>query len=444
LLALALVLVPISVSAQPGRTRLTYTFQPDCFHTVSPATCDPPGTQKRLDLGPQIAVWLEKADGSFVTDLLVTNLTAVRGIGNRPGVAFFPSTWRFPYGKRVMVLPVWAHRRGKLYPQLVIQDDGGGSGGEMGLGFHEAVSSPDPYYCLSFKPSNWVFQAPSVDAITCATSAFSSAKGKFSGEMTYYPPRNDLNGTTLHDCPTMGGECPVESRAASHFAEMNDLDAVAAATPLYGHPFSATWEVPLELPAGDYAVLLEINKEFDTNPSHTHTSFVDNRLPEAGLINNLGQPSVVFRAPIRIDHTASRRAAVTNIAGYGDWDGATGTLHPPDETISDDPGSGRGRLLVIKQPSAATEPLMGRLHVMSEVEQPVAPDAGAPDTASEDAAGEMQAMGGASGTPDAGAPAPPVANAEDSGCSYGGGGASGAGALLVVAVLGARLRRRRG
>jgi len=56
----------------------------------------------------------------------------------------------------------------------------------------------------------------------------------------------------------------------------------------------------------------------------------------------------------------------------------------------------------------------------------------------------MQAMGGASGTPDAGAPAPPVANAEDSGCSYGGGGASGAGALLVVAVLGARLRRRRG
>ena len=30
----------------------------------------------------------------------------------------------------------------------------------------------------------------------------------------------------------------------------------------------------------------------------------------------------------------------SSYAGYGDWDGATGTLHLPDMTISDVPGSG--------------------------------------------------------------------------------------------------------
>jgi hypothetical protein len=59
-----------------------------------------------------------------------------------------------------------------------------------------------------------------------------------------------------------------------------------------------------------------------------------------------------------------------DIAGYADWDGATGKLHPADTTISDAPGSGRGRLLTIEQPSLQGGPaLAGRVHVVTEVEE---------------------------------------------------------------------------
>src|SRR5690606_14311583 len=39
-------------------------------------------------------------------------------------------------------------------------------------------------------------------------------------------------------------------------------------------------------------------------------------------------------------------SAVTEYAGYGDWDGATGTVHPPDSTISQSGGSGADRLQI--------------------------------------------------------------------------------------------------
>src|SRR5687767_9476536 len=104
-----LALAPGVADAQtdpPTRTlRMRFTFQPDCFRATLVSACETPKANQRLDLGPQIAVWLEGDQKAFVTDLMVTNLTAVRGIGNRPGFWKFPSTWRFPYGKRKNVLP---------------------------------------------------------------------------------------------------------------------------------------------------------------------------------------------------------------------------------------------------------------------------------------------------------------------------------------------------
>src|SRR5438045_5730198 len=134
--------------AQTGTTanatvRLRYAFQPDCLRKSPDAPCDGPKATMKLDFGPQIAVWVEKADGSgFVDTLMVTNATAVWGIGNRPGNWLFPSNWRFPYGKRTMDLPVWAHARGRTYGTLVMQDDDGANNKELWLGFHEAISSP--------------------------------------------------------------------------------------------------------------------------------------------------------------------------------------------------------------------------------------------------------------------------------------------------------------
>ena len=373
-----LALAPGGLQAQGDRSgglRLRYTFQPDCFRASLSAPCETPRTNMRLDLGPQIAVWLEKADRStFVADLMVTNLTAVRGIGNRPGYWKFPSTWRFPYGKRKMVLPVWAHARGRLYDTVMMQDDGGDSGGEMGIGFHEAISSPDPYHCLSFMSSQWVFNADTVDAITCPTGVFNSSKGRLDpSEKTPYPPRSDLVAFIDRDCDVMwnqNGECPLTMRSASRYADLNDLDLVAAATPVYGRAHSGVWTMPTSLPDGDYALMVEINKEFDGNASHAYRSYIDPRLPDAGFTNNFGQPAVVYRVPIRLDRSAAQQAVAMDIAGYADWDGASGKLHAPDSTISDAPGSGRGRLLVIEQPSIDGGPARkGRLHVVTEVDQ---------------------------------------------------------------------------
>ena len=95
--------------AVPARAQncmtLRYDFQPDCYHAPGDAACL--RSVDRLDLGPQIAVWVESADRTmFVDTLMVTNMTAARGIGNRPGVSNFLSGPLFPYGKRSMALPL--------------------------------------------------------------------------------------------------------------------------------------------------------------------------------------------------------------------------------------------------------------------------------------------------------------------------------------------------
>ena len=200
-LALALVTRPAPAAAQ-SCAQLRYTFQPDCYRAAGSATCVE--TIDRLDFGPQIAVWLESADGTrFVDTLMVTTLTASRGIGNRPGVWNFPSGPYFPYGKRAMALPIWAHARGTLYPTVVMQD-----GMETWLGFHEEISSPDPYYCRPLQPDE-----VNVDAITCPTR-FNSAKGKLDPTTSaYYPPRADLTSFINADCDDVGATIPCPTDA---------------------------------------------------------------------------------------------------------------------------------------------------------------------------------------------------------------------------------------
>jgi hypothetical protein len=367
-LGLTLALLSRSATAQttPPPVVLRYTFQPECLRKAPGAPCDTPKASKRLDLGPQIAVWIEKGDGSFVDTLMVTNAVAVRGIGNRPGNWRFPSNWHFPYGKRTMALPVWAHARGHTYQTLIIQDDDGTmvpGKGELGLGFHESVSSPDPYYCLTFRNATWVFE---VDAISCPTAMFNSAKGKFDPKQppSYYPPRNDLTSFTQIDTTNS------DARA---LAGINDLDAVASATPAYDNAYNGSWVIPDDLPEGPYVLAVEVNKEFDNNAFHMHEAFVDPSLKENGLVNNMGQPSVVWKVPFMLDRTKTQQASALEIAGYGDWDGMTGTLHPPDDTISDGPGTGRGRLLAIARPAiGGGSPVMGRVHLVTEI--PLTPE----------------------------------------------------------------------
>jgi hypothetical protein len=341
---------------------LRYAFQPECFQPPCPAIKRK--LDNRLDLGPQIAVWVETADRSrFVDTVMVTNLTARRGVANRPGLWNLPSGPKHPYGKRLMVLPVWAWARGKLYPQVVMQD-----GHEEWMGFHESTSSPDPYYC---RPMG--LGEIDVDAVSCPTKVFNSAKGRLATELPRipYPPRNDLMQFADRDCdmPGSGSMCP--SKSAEQFRSMNDLDSVAAATPPFEELFEGQWSVASQLRTdADYALVVEVNREFDQNAFYRPAAYEDrmlskNGFTQTGLGNNLGQPSVVYRVPFRIDGSSTFGAATT-ISGYGAADGINGTLHAPDSTISQTPGSGEGRLRTIPAPWSEGSGQPGKLFVRLE------------------------------------------------------------------------------
>src|SRR6185369_15119861 len=59
----------------------------------------------------QIALWLERPDGTFLKTVFLTQAVGLRGIGNRPGAAEMNSGFHWPYGRREGALPIWAHRR---------------------------------------------------------------------------------------------------------------------------------------------------------------------------------------------------------------------------------------------------------------------------------------------------------------------------------------------
>ncbi len=281
----------------------------------------------------QMAVWLEDADGNFVQDVFVTQATGSLGIGNRPGRWDFLSSWRFPYGPRTGVLPVWAHARGRTYPALVFHDDDPSD--QESLGWHENTSSPEPYFCRPLADSE--HQTISTDTMTCPSPAvFQSDKGKFSDQTSVYPPRNDL--TTFEDLH--------DSADVPQLSELNDLDAVTGATPMGGRAEMVTTVVPADVAAaGPLVAKIEINLEHDENPdwdfSRDTDHFVDPRLANFG-IEYLGQPSVVYSVPF--DPTLAAFAGTDAYAGYGELSGVDGTLHPPDASISGIDGSGSDRL----------------------------------------------------------------------------------------------------
>src|SRR6478736_8997407 len=77
----------------------------------------------------QIAIWIEAADGTFLSTVGLTQAVALRGIGNRPGAAQMNSGYHWPYGRREGVLPIWAHRRAaapgaKQFHRVIFQERG--------------------------------------------------------------------------------------------------------------------------------------------------------------------------------------------------------------------------------------------------------------------------------------------------------------------------------
>ncbi|HEY5928123.1 MAG TPA: fibronectin type III domain-containing protein [Kofleriaceae bacterium] len=283
----------------------------------------------------QIVAWIEQPSGTYVDTLYITQKTGRFGMGNRPGRADFNTGSlmgdTFPYGRRDQTFPVWAHRHGHEFPLVVFQN-----GDDDNLSHPFAQSSPEdpPPYCRPIQPTEMEF-----DAGTCASAAFTD-KGMFSmfsDERSLYPPRSDLQRR------------PEDSPSVDLFRATNPFDSVSRATPLGGVPATASWAAPQRVDFGSYVLFVETSKTYDFNLIYNDTTFPSpTGIPwaEYGMAWR-GQPSVVYSVPFTIAMTETS-ASTDAYIGYSDPGGQTGTLHPPDSTITTTtPGSGASRMQLV-------------------------------------------------------------------------------------------------
>ena len=273
----------------------------------------------------QMAAWIEDPGGVYVDTIYITQQTGTFGLGNRPGRYDFNSGPRWPYGRRITVLPVWAHRHGLTFPELEYQDSD-----DNNLSHSFTQSSRENHFCrpLQRDETGW-------DTATCASAVYTD-KGVLSATRTsVYPPRQDITRTMT------------DSMSVDMYNMLNPFDAVSMATPASGMPALVSWPIPKTLPAGDYVLFVEVAREFDMNTTYNETVYPSpTGIPwsEYGLPYR-GQPSVVYRIPFAINTTGETVATTADFIGYGDPDGLDGNLRAPDGTITTDvPGSGAQRL----------------------------------------------------------------------------------------------------
>ncbi|HJL18280.1 MAG TPA: hypothetical protein RMH99_21630 [Sandaracinaceae bacterium LLY-WYZ-13_1] len=311
----------------------------------------------------QIAVWLEALAARFET-VALTAAVARHGLGNRPGAQQMNTGYRWPMGRRLDVLPRWAHRRlergGAPFRTVVWSDGREGHAAE-----YPPVGWSDTHYCMSFAADD----IDDLDAVTCA-SPWSGEPGCYlteadvaagyaepfvstSGEGTVrplslaspYPPRTDL--PILEEAHPDAARFAGDARAA-----MPRLDAVTMATPRADHAVSWVHPVPAGWPVDEVEVWVEIHVERDfadafpeaATPSEPEGAW-DHWARTYGIPRG-GQPSVVFRArPGPVGEARVREPAGRTVVYGGD-----GALVPPDDLVDDPasrPGSGVDRLRLV-------------------------------------------------------------------------------------------------
>jgi hypothetical protein len=324
----------------------------------------------------QIAIWLERADGTYVRTLGLTQAVSVRGIGNRPGASQMNSGYLWPYGRREGVLPVWAHRRAgapgaEQFRRVIFQD-------RTSEGWASRSSndfSRDDYFCLSFRQE--ASSRDALDAVTCP-SVFNSDKGRYlteedvasgyaepfqtapgEAEMraldlhSLYPPRRDLERC---DGPGCYDHADVARFAEDARRVMPEIDAVTMATPPAMTRQMLAFTVPEDWEDGQYVAWIEVNTEGDYNEMWGPERFPTPVNPSGAWDSWAmtygypfrGQPSVVYRVPFTLSSGADVQT-VMDPWGYGSIDGrGDGAVHEMDGTITNDPvgspGSGADRL----------------------------------------------------------------------------------------------------
>lgn len=325
----------------------------------------------------QLAVWAQQ-DERFAT-LAMTEATARRGIGNRPGALQMNSGFRWPYGRRENVLPGWAGERlasgARPFGRVVFQAPPGTEGLFSRGG--DPIETRDDFFCWTFDASQSRRRA--LDSVSCADDwptdkgryldaadveagyaepeqAADGARGWRALELTSaYPPRRDMRGTAPEDHPNAA------RYAADALQAMPELDAITMATPRAERLVEVSWRVPDEWPEGLVTLTVEANQEGDYGPAHGPDLFPTPTEPTEAWdywaihygYPYRGQPSVLFDIDVQLPR-ADRRAPASVFTSarptrQGSLDASLATS-PVDDSIVDDPegapGSGADRLLL--------------------------------------------------------------------------------------------------
>ena len=313
----------------------------------------------------QIAIWIEDGSGQFLSTVALTEAVGYRGIGNRPGASDMNSGYRWPYGRREGVLPIWAHRRAsapnaQLFPRVVFQSRIEGLASRT-----TADQSLDSYYCLQFDAKKSALEE--LDAVSCATP-FSSDKGRYLTEQdvmlnygepyeptpgqgvrqplplkSLYPPRMDVTRCTAAGCYD---HADVARFADDARAVMPDIDTVTIATPAGDTAQSVLFTVPASWPPGDYHAYIEVNVEGDYNQAWSAQRFPTPTTPMADrdLFSTdygypyRGQPSIAWQVSFQLGAGGDIDAGVAEPAGRSSWDywaASYGAIEPIVTTSAD-------------------------------------------------------------------------------------------------------------
>lgn len=367
-----------------------------------PAPTDPPAAGEpaallQFEYTPapraQIAIWVEDADGNYLSTVRLTEATAYRGVGNRPGASQMNSGYRWPYGRREGVLPHWAKQRGAApqaepFKRVIFQSRVEGYASRT-----TSDHSVDEYFCLSFSQS--ASERDALDAVSCASAKkFSSDKGRYLTQQDIdngyaepfealsdghagdrqplprysgYPPRvdhtpcpdrdqdrrHDVSGAACYDHPDTL-DYPADVREV-----MPNIDTVTMATPEGGTPQNELFTVPDGWPRGQYVAVIEVNVEGDYSAAHGPEQYPSPQSPAADWdmwaltfgYPYRGQPSVVYRLPFTLGAPGEAHFSVDAPTGATSWDhwdahfGASASMAGIVDQPADAAGSGADRML---------------------------------------------------------------------------------------------------
>jgi hypothetical protein len=310
----------------------------------------------------QVAIWIEDANGKFLATVALTEAVAFRGIGNRPGASEMNSGYRWPYGRREGVLPIWAHRRAsapgaKMFPRVIFQNRVEGFASQT-----QSDQSRDVYYCLQFDTAKST--RDQLDAVSCA-SQFNSDKGRYATQAdidngysepyethdpsgaalgvmrpmplkSVYPPRMDTTKCPIEGACFDGND--VANYARDSRAVMPDIDAVTKATAPGDAPQKILFTVPKGWGKGDYVAWVEVNVEGDYNEDQAagdarmmgwnNTTYPAPATPDdkwdyyakAYGYPYRGQPSIAFKVPFKLQDVGETSASTDMPVGRSSWD----------------------------------------------------------------------------------------------------------------------------